>query len=402
MSALSSYRKLFGLTGAPYVVVAFIARLPLAMTQMGTLLLVAGATGSYGAGGAAAGSFAVVNAIAAPIAGALTDRIGQRPVLLVQSAMGAATLLTLVLLAGTDVPWQLLAVVCGIAGIFVPQIGPLARVRWRELATGRDRFRLVSAAFSYEGSADEASFVLGPALVGTMAALVSPRAAILLAATMLAVFGLSFALHPTANAVRGHRGQRPASVGRLITPLLVGLAAGQLLVGVIFGSVQTGTTALATLAGEPGLAGLLHAVLGIGSVIAGLSLAAVPASFHLADRLPVFAGGLALLSLPLLGVDTLGGLVAVLAVLGFTVAPYMITLFSACERVVDATRLGVAMTLLAAATSLGYALGSSVAGQLADTGGHTGAYRVTVVAGFLALLLALVLRRALHRRGTGQ
>ena len=399
MSALSSYRRLFALTGPAYVVVAFIARLPLAMAQMGTLLLVADVTGSYGAGGAAAGAFAVVNAIASPIAGALTDRIGQRPVVLVQTVGGTICLTALVVLSGQDVPWQLLAVVSGVAGAFLPQIGSLARVRWRELAApaGPQRFRLVSAAFSYEGSADEASFVLGPALVGTMAALISPAAALVLAAVMLAVFATGFAVHPSAAVVAGHPRDPDVARARLMTWLLVGLAAGQLLVGSIFGSVQAGTTALATRAGEPGLAGLLHATLGMGSVVAGLAIAALPERFRLADRLPIFAGALALLALPLLGVDSLGRLALVLSVLGFAVAPYMITLFSACEKVVDSTRLGAALMALAAATSLGYAIGSSTAGALADIGGHAAAYRVTVVSAVLALVLSLVLRSALHR-----
>src|SRR5690606_4640621 len=155
----------------------------MAMSQMGILLLVAEVSGSYGGGGAAAGAFAVVNAIASPVAGALTDRIGQRPVLVVQSVGGAATLLAIVVLSWQEVPWQVLALVSGVAGVFVPQVGTLARVRWRELvrARGAERFKLLSTAFSYEGAADEASFVLGPALVGTIAALVSPAGALVLA-----------------------------------------------------------------------------------------------------------------------------------------------------------------------------------------------------------------------------
>ena len=399
MSVLSSYRRLFALTGPLYVLVAFLARLPLAMAQMGTLLLVAGVSGSYGSGGAAAGAFAIVNAVVSPVAGALTDRIGQRAVLLVQSVGGSVSLAALVVLSRQDVPWEVLAVVAGVAGVFVPQIGTLARVRWRELARtrGTERFKLLSTAFSYEGAADEASFVLGPAIVGTIAALVSPAGALVLASAGLAVFATWFALHPTVALVRGHGGAG-GSTGPRVSPLLIGLGAGQLIVGTIFGSVQAGTTALATEAGEPGLAGLLHAVLGIGSVVAGLAIVVLPDRFRLADRLPVFAGGLAVLTLPLLVVDSLGTLAVVLVVLGLAVAPYMITLYSACERVVDPARLGAAMMVLAAATSLGYALGSSTAGGLADVGGYPAAYRVTIVAGSAALLLSLVLRTALHRK----
>ena len=99
MSPLASYRRLFTLAGPLYVAVAFVGRLPLAMAQMGTLLLVAGTTGSYGTGGAAAGALAVANAVGAPVAGSLADRVGQRPVVLVQSLLGGLGLLALVALA---------------------------------------------------------------------------------------------------------------------------------------------------------------------------------------------------------------------------------------------------------------------------------------------------------------
>ncbi|MFC4555560.1 MFS transporter [Georgenia faecalis] len=396
MPVLSSYRSLFALTGGRYVLIAFLARLPLAMAQMGTLLLVAGASGSYGAGGAAAGALAVTNAIASPLAGGLTDRIGQRSVLLVQSLGGTIGLAALVLLSRTDVSWPVLAVVAGVTGVFLPQVGTLARVRWRALA-GPDRWKLVSTAFSYEGAADEASFVLGPALVGAAAALVSPAGALVAAAVLLALFGTAFAVHPTADHVPGTR-VRLASPTRLLTPVLVGLALGQLAMGVTFGSVQTGSTALATGVGEPGLAGLLHAILGIGSVVAGLAVAALPARFDLAHRLPVFGAAFTVLALPLLAVSSLGTLIPVLLFLGLAIAPYMITIFSACEQITDSRRLGVAMMVLAAATNLGYALGSSTAGRLADTYGYTGAYAVTVTAAASALVLALALRPALQRR----
>ena len=51
VSPLASYRRLFRLAGPLYVVVAFLGRLPAAMSQMGTLLLVSAATGPYAAGG---------------------------------------------------------------------------------------------------------------------------------------------------------------------------------------------------------------------------------------------------------------------------------------------------------------------------------------------------------------
>jgi MFS family permease len=53
------------------------------------------------------------------------------------------------------------------------------------------------------------------------------------------------------------------------------------------------------------------------------------------------------------------------------------------------------MTALAAATGLGYAIGAALAGRLADWGGHTPAYAVTVVAGAAAVTLSWTCGRVL-------
>ena len=153
---------------------------------------------------------------------------------------------------------------------------------------------------------------------------------------------------------------------------------------------------LATAAGQAGAAGLVHAVLGIGSVAAGLALAGLPERIGYATRVLVTAGGLFLLSLPLLWTDSLQTLVLVVLVLGLVVAPYMISNFTLGERAAPPARVGAAMTLLAAATGLGYALGSATAGRLADTSGHTGAFAVTVAAGAAALALSAVAQPALR------
>ena len=182
-----------------------------------------------------------------------------------------------------------------------------------------------------------------------------------------------------------------------VSIVLIALGAGQCCLGSVFGALQSGTTALARAAGQEGYAGLLHALLGVGSVVAGLALALVPARWQLADRLPVFAAALALMSVPLLWVGSLGSLAIVLLILGLAVAPYMITIFAATGQVTHPPRLGAAMMVLAAATSLGYAAGASTAGRLADSGGFTAAYWVTVASGCAAFLLSLALRPALHR-----
>lgn len=395
MSALSAYARLFRLAGPAYVVVAFLGRLPMAMAQLGALLLVSTATGTYGLGGLAAGALAVANAIGAPVAGGLADRFGQRPVVLVQSLAGAVSLTTLTLLADHGASGAVLVAVSAVTGLALPQVGPLARVRWRPITagTGPEQRRLVDAAFSYEGAVDEASFAIGPALVGVVAVALSPAGALLTAAVLLAVFGTAFALHPTARRTTTGPHTRPA--GRLLTAAFAVLVVAQTAVGMLFGSVQTGTTVLATQAGQPGLAGLVHAVLGVGSAVAGIGTAFLPARFGHEKRVLVAASAMVLLSWPLLLVGSLPALTAAVAVLGFAIAPYMIGVFSLGERVVPAGRTGAAMTALASATGVGYALGSSIAGRLADLSGHRAAFAVTVAATVVALLVAATQQRRL-------
>src|ERR1700712_114487 len=216
------------------------------MSQLGVLVLVSTSTGRYGLGGAAAGILAVANAVGSPLAGALADRIGQRPVVLVQSLVGAVGLAGIVLVTHLDSPTTVIFAAAAVAGFAMPQVGPLARVRWRPIAQDEgDQRRLVDAAFSYEGAADEASFVLGPATIGVLALLAEPAGALLGAAVLLAVFGSWFAIHPTSALVARSSIPGGAGSGALWTVVFSVLVLAQFCIGMVFGSVQTGSTVLA-------------------------------------------------------------------------------------------------------------------------------------------------------------
>ena len=149
---------------------------------------------------------------------------------------------------------------------------------------------------------------------------------------------------------------------------------------VMVGSVRAGTIALATDAGQSGIAGLVHARLGVGSMIAGLSVAALPTRLCYPARVLVAALGLLFLSLPLLDTHTLGRLFVVALVLGPAVAPYVISVFMLGERAAPPSRVGAASTLLAGASGVGHAIGSALASHLADEHAHPGAFAVAVTA----------------------
>ena len=406
-----SYRTLFSLPGGTFVTVSALARLPLAMSQLGTLLLVSSpqVAGRLGPGGLAAGIVALAIAVGSPIFGALTDRHGQRTVLLVQSVVGGFALIAEGMAAEMGATWPIVATIGGVAGFFMPQIGTMARVRWRAMGAVNPNIEagVLETSFAWEGSVDEAAFALGPALVGILAVLAGPVPGLLVAGSMLLVLGSWFALDPTSKLVEVHRGGTDRSgvstpsgrraPGPLFTAGVLATCVGMIFMGMVFGSVQTGTTSLATEAGRPGLAGLLHALLSVGS--AGLALPRLARRLDLVARWKLFALGLAVFAAPLLVVHHLGPLVPALIVLGMAAAPYMITLYSVAERSASAGRIGTVMTLMAAVNSLGYAFGT-MAGRLADWGGGTQAYAVTFGVGVAATLLAvLVARRVTPVRG---
>lgn len=385
------YARLPRLAGPWFLPIAFLGRLPFSMLTIGTLLLVTTSTGSVALGGLASAATALGTALGGPAQGAVADRVGQRRVVL--ACAPASALAVLGLLAASSVPSTpgMLAA-AAVVGASVPQVGPLARVRW--LALAADEPRTLSAAMSYESTADEVSFVLGPALVGVLAAAGSPQVAMVVAAALLATAGTAFALHPTARVAAGPGTAPSAAPGgfgaawrlvRLEAVAVVGMVA----MGLLFGGTQAALTALTRDAGSPDLAGLVYAVMGVGSAATALAVVALPERWSLAGRWAAFAGGLLLGTTALVGAaatGSVGPVVAVVAVVGLFVGPVMVTVFTVAGERAPVGRTAAAMTLVASANVVGVALGASGAGQLAQGVSTTASFAVPVVAA--ALLLA--------------
>ncbi|GAA2082803.1 MFS transporter [Streptomyces albiaxialis] len=392
---------MIGLGGGPLLpALSFLGRLPTAMCQLGTLLLVARTSGSLATAGLVGGALAAGQTVGGPYVGRLADRLGQRPVVLAASLLDACAVAALVAAALGRAPTGALVALGAAAGLSVPQIGPLARTRTVALArkAGADE-RTVGAALSLEGTLDEASFVLGPALVGVAATVAHPAAALALGAGLLAVCGTAFAVHPTARAVAPvrqgaapvHHGARPrgpyARRGAVHA-----LRASAALQGAMFGACQAGITALTEELGAPGQSGLVYAAMGVMSAAVGLAMASVPPSVSLAARRRAATGAALVFALPLPAVDSLVGLYVTVVVLGSAYAPHLITLFALTERAVPAGRLGESMAYMTSGIIGGQALALAVSGPLAESRGPTAAFAVAVTAAACALALALASR----------
>ncbi|MBO2450419.1 MFS transporter [Actinomadura barringtoniae] len=380
-------REVIGLTGPAFPLISFAARLPAAMCPIGSLLLVNERSGSISAAGLVGGALALGQAVGGPLIGRSADRYGQRFVVLAAALVNAAMIVSVVL--SNVVPLQ--AVFALLAGLSVPQIGPLARSRLIAL-TSRRRPALTGSALSLDGAIDETSFVTGPALVGILAAAVDPAAGLLTAAAVVASFGTLFAFHPSSGQVESRPEQESRS--RVLSLPLVLLCLGMFLQGTVFGSIQTGVTDLTEKLGHAGSAGLIYGLMGLPSALVGLAMTALPPARSLRIRLRLVTAAQFVLTLPLLAVDSILGLTVAVCVLGLTFAPNIITTFGLTERAAPPERMSEAMAYLGSGIILGTSTGAAVSGQLADRSGYTASFALACAAAAISAVIALAHRRS--------
>lgn len=380
-----SYRSLVRVAGVGFFPLGFLARLPYASSALSTLILLQASTHSYAFAGLASAAQSVAIAVGGPVVGALADRHGHRTVGVLAAVANFAAWAGLLAASQGTRPSMLVAAT--LVGLTQPQVSPLVRVHWSRIVRARGERHLLSAALSYEASADEMSFVAGPAVVGLLAT-IGPAAPAVLTMILIAAATLPFALlHADRDSppkvapddVRPHLPRRPLAV------MFAAMAA----MGVIFGAVQTAVTVYADTIGEPGTAGLVYAEFGIGSALAGAACVWLPQRFSLRARYVTFAAMLFVGTLVLFAGARLVSVPAAVAVASFTVAPYMISLYALTERLAPPERAAIAMTVLCGGGPLGAAAGQAVSGALAEAHGTDGALLVAVAGAAGALLLAL-------------
>ncbi|MFZ3493885.1 MFS transporter [Streptomyces sp. 5.8] len=391
---VNTYRKVIALTGPLLPLISFLARLPVAMSQFGSVLLVAETSGSLATAGIVGGTLSAGQVVFGPVLGRLADRHGQRSVVLAAAAVNAVATAALVAGALADLATVPLAAIGFVTGASVPLIGPLARTRSVALAhRAKSDEGVVGAIHSLEGTLDEVSFVFGPALVGLATLALHPAIALGGAAALVAVFGTLYALHPTAAVTAGVPAgvRRDKERTRVRPPRVVLAVRGSLaLQGAMFGACQAGIAALTLQLGVPGQAGIVYAAMGVVSAAVGLSLGALPARFGLRLRWRVATAAALVLSVPLLFTQTLWPLYVVVTVLGAAYAPHLITAFALTERAVEPGRLAESMAFAASSLVAGQAASLAVSGRLAEWYGPWAAFAVAVGAAALCLVLALV------------
>jgi MFS family permease len=392
---LGPYREVLRVPGAPaFAAAGLVARFPLSMQTLGTVLLVADSTGSYALAGAVSATLALAQALLGPVLGRLVDRHGQARVLLPALALHTAGAGALVAVSLTGAPdWTLFPAAALWGGSFA-QAGSLVRARWAYALGGSP---LLPTAFSLESVLDEVVFVVGPVLVTTLATQVVPVAGVCAAWALAAVGSLTLAglrrTEPPPHPVTG-RGRSALRLAGLRVMIAVGLAMGG-----IFGSVEVATVAFTDEHGRPAAAGIVLALLAGGSLLSGLGYGTVNWRTPPARRFVLGVVLLAAVTVPLMFAPDVPLLAVLVFLAGFAISPALIAGFALLERLVPAGARTEGLTWFSTGLGAGIALSATVTGQVVDAAGGRAAYGVTVAAGALAALLVLAFARKLTSAG---
>ena len=387
------------LTGLPYFVIAFIARLPFAMMVVGVLTMVVTVRGSLSLGGLTSAAVGLGTALVGPFLGAAADRWGQRPVLVLAAVLNAAMLAAFALVVYLPVHDAIVLASAFLIGATAPQVSPMSRSRLVTIIAERmpqtQRARTTSATMSYESAADETVFVFGPFLVGVLASFIAPWAPIAIASALTLLFVGAFALHPTGRHVsveRGVDGRAPSAVSELFRPALLVVVIGIFGIGLFFGASLTALTSFMADRDAAEQAGLLYGVMGVGSAVLALGVAWLPARFTLHARWLVFAGILVAGAVLFATSASVTTMVIALALVGVGVGPTIVTQYSLGAARSPRGRSATVMTMLGSGVVVGQAVAAAVTGAVAEGAGTPIALVLPAVAAAIVLLAGIANR----------
>ena len=393
-SGFGSYFRLLRAPGAATLGLwGMVGRFPIAMRSLSCLMLVSAVTGSLGNAGAVTAAMLVSHGLASPVLGRLADRFGQRRVLLsacLAHALGLALLVALILLRA---PLWLLVAASVAAGCASVSFASFVRARWAALVGSA----LLRTAYALESMLDEAIFLLGPLLVTVLVLAVHPAAGLIACGVLTTTGAVAVALHrrsePASGLTTGRGPERAIAVPG-VRVLMVCYAG----IGFLLGAVDVTMIAFSRAQSAPGLAGVFLSLTAVGSLAAGAVYGAVNWRLPQARLLSITAGVLTLGAVPLAfaGSSLVMALLAVVA--GVAIAPALIAGSTLLVSVAPEGSLSEGFSWLTSAGALGIALGTAVAGRLADAGSFEQAAWAAVGGGIAALGVSVAGQPALRGR----
>ncbi|MBA2414295.1 MAG: MFS transporter [Geodermatophilaceae bacterium] len=391
------YSALFRVDGSwQFSSAGFVARLPISMMGIGTVLLISQTTGRYALAGAVAGVIALSSGVFGPVSGRLMDRFGQARILrpfLLAYVVGVAGLIVAVRTEAPVWTWFLAAVVSGA----VPQFGSLVRARWAAvLPAGAAR----QTAFAFESVVDEVVFVTGPPLVTFLAIGVSPAAGLMAAVVFALTGGLALAALRRTEPAPAPKDSVHPGFRAVMRPGLLVVSLTMLGAGAVFGSVEVTVIAYADELGAPAWAGAILAVYAGGSLLAGLAYGARQWRRELGRRFLLAAVIFGAAATMLLAVNSLPLLAVVMFVSGMSISPVLIGGTSLIDSLMPPGTLTEGLAWVSTGLILGVTVGAALSGPIIDAFGAQRAFVLPAMAGVSTGVIALAGSRWLVGRGS--
>jgi len=389
------YGRIFAVPGSrSFSFAGWLARVPMSSMGLGSVLMVAGESGSYGLAGAVSGTLALAFAVGSPQWARGMDRVGQGRVLVVSAAvyllLGAA--FVGVVVGGAPLwSWFVLAALTGASGA---NVGAAVRARWAHaLPDAGSR----QTAFAFESVVDEVVFVVGPPTITFLATLIAPPAGFVVG-LLVGIAGTVWLSRQAATQPPVHRA--PAGTARsatsVLSPALLVVAVSYLAVGTVFGAMDVVVVAFAQEQGQPVMAGVALAAYAAGSLVAGLVYGILTLPGSLLARFVGCGLLFAAATQTLFLVGSVPVLVVAVFLAGLTIAPVLVSGMSLVESRVARTALNEGLTWTSTGLTLGVTAGAALAGAAVDAWGGQQAFLVPALgaaaAGALALLGGLLVR----------
>ncbi len=392
------YLEILSLPGAfAFSIAGVLARFPMALVGISTILMIENLYGDYTSAGIVSGMSTIAFAICAPILARLVDKYGQARVMIPSITISVFAMGGVVASALQLAPIWVLTVFSVVAGMTTGSLGALVRARWAHAATATWQ---IQAAYSLESALDEVVFVIGPVVATLMATNIHPVAGMILAMALALTGGLWFLLQrktePPANKTQ--KVARERSV--MLNPAMLVLAVTYIATGTLFGANDLAVIAFTEERSAPGLAGVLLAIFSFGSLVGALAYGArtwrTPLwklfgigilAIAIGTSFFVFAGSLLVLAI-------------LMVVTGLAIAPTMTNVNTIIQKITPEGRLTEGLTWMSTAMNIGVSIGAALSGRLVDLQGSHGGFLVVIGAAWLMALAAVLGLRTLKRETT--
>ncbi|HDR5276284.1 MFS transporter [Bacillus thuringiensis] len=388
----NSYREIFSAPGTKgFSLSGFIARMPISMMGIGIVTMLSQVSGDYWLAGAVAATFTLSSALLAPHISRMADQLGQSRILLPTTGISVFFTILLLLCTKYEAPYWTLFLSALCAGC-MPNMSAMVRARWTKLYRGSHKLH---TAFSFESVVDEICFIIGPVLSVSLSVMFFPEAGPLLSSVFLTIGVCLFTMQKSTEPP-----VHPRDITNNGTVFKIGslrvLVFTLIAIGTIFGTIDVVSVAFAEQQGNTVAASFVLSVYAIGSCLAGLIFGTLKLNTPPYNQFLIAVTLSMITMLPLVFVNSITWLVVIVFFAGLSVAPTMIITMGLVEKIVPESKITEGMTWAITGLGIGVSLGSAIAGLVIDNfGAHVG-FNVAIIAGGLALTIALLGYKTLH------